>query len=49
MDTYKIDELRNKIEKDLDGLYEIAGVLDSLKRVIEYYKKNGKKVKLVAD
>ena len=39
----EIDGLQKEIETELDRLYELSSVLSSIKRVVEYFQKNGVK------
>ena len=41
--TISLDELRVNIEKELDEMYDMLRVIDSLKVVINYF--NGKKIR----
>jgi hypothetical protein len=40
----ELEELRKKIDKEIDELYALSSVLYSLKTVIEYFKEKGKSI-----
>lgn len=41
-DIAELEEIRKKIDKEIDELYALSSVLYSLKTVIEYFKGKGK-------
>ena len=48
VDLNNLEEIRKDIDKELDDLWELSSVLSSLKNVIEYFNKHGKKVSIIA-
>lgn len=48
MDLKSIEGMRKDIDRELDELWELSSVLSSLKNVIEYFNKQGKRVTVVA-
>lgn len=47
MDLNDLEEIRKGIDAELDELYELSSVIYSLRTVVEYFEKNGKKVSLI--
>lgn len=45
MNMQEIDGLQKEIDKEIDRLWELSSVLSSVKRVVEYFQKNGVKRK----
>ena len=36
-----LDDIQKGIDKEIDRLWDLSSVLSSIKRVVEYFKKNG--------
>jgi len=47
MDLKDLEEIRKGIDDELEELYELSSVIYSLRTVIEYFEKHGKKVTLI--
>ena len=43
-DIAELEEIRKKIDKEIDELYSLSSVIYSLKTVIEYFQKKGKSI-----